>query len=105
MHHLRHARIERLSGSDVPGHTQWLDFIPIIMREVSKHAASIRRLPPENFHGELVGVVPSHFLSYKVVDSRFLVYLRKLPVVSKRIRVPSNSDIDAKFVFEIFFPN
>src|SRR5262249_1995774 len=53
-------------------------------------------LPPEDLVGELVGVVPVELLGDEVIDPRFLVDLRQLPVVSERIGVPADAHVLAE---------
>src|SRR5215475_1871417 len=75
--------IQRLALLEIIGEVQRLDFAPVTAREVSQNPAAVRGLPPEKFQRELVGFVPTHFLGYEVIDSRLLVNLRQLPVVSE----------------------
>ena len=75
------------------------------MRKIRKHFAAVRRLPPEKFERQMVGVVPIHFLRYEIIDSGFLVNLRKLPVVAERIRIPPDAHIHSEFVAEIALAN
>src|SRR5262249_42589309 len=92
------SRIQRLALLEILGEVQRLDFPSVTARKVSQNPAAVRGLPPEKFQWELVGFIPAHFLGYEVIDSRLLVNLRQLPVVSEGVRVPADADVDAVFL-------
>ncbi len=74
--------------------------VGVVMREVGEHLAAVGRFPPEELEGELVGVVPGHFLGDEVVESGALVDLRQLPVVAEGVGVPADAGGHSVEVFE-----
>ena len=72
-----------------------------IVREVREYAAAVRRLPPEEFERQLIRVVVAQLLRNEVVNAGLLVDLRKLPVVSEGINVPSDFYVDIEFLLEV----
>src|SRR5215469_2310330 len=73
---LRQSWIQRLALFEIVGEVQRLDFASVTAGEVSQNPAAVRGLPPEKLQRELIGFVPTHFLRYEVIDTRFLVNLR-----------------------------
>ena len=73
------------------------------MGKICEYPAAVRRLPPKQFHRQLIGVVPRHFLRDEVIDAGLLINLRQLPGVSEGVRIPSDADIGTKFFFKVAF--
>src|SRR6202023_1916040 len=97
-------RKERESRSKVFGHLWWIDPRGVIMRKVSQNAAAIGRLPPKQFIGKGSKFVrPHQFLRHEIIHAGLFVDLRKLPVVAKRVRVPSDLHVDSEFIMKIVF--
>ena len=101
MHQLRGSGIVLARMGKGGCHVDGVDVVDIIVREIGEHAAAIRRLPPEELEGKLVGLVPRHLLGNEVVDPGTFVDLRQLPVVSKGIGVPADAHIDAEARLEV----
>ena len=83
-----------------------LDPRRVVVGEVGQDPAAVRRLPPEKLvrkRGEFV--CPHQFLRHEIIDPRFLINLRQLPAVAKRVRVPANFHVHAEFVVKIAFPH
>src|SRR5450432_1969811 len=101
MQHLGRARVAFSSHIDIGRNADRIDFVHIVVREVSENSAPIWGLPPEQLQRQWVGVVPRHLLRYEIIDSRLLVDLGQLPVVAERIRIPSDTYIRPKLFLEI----
>ena len=96
VHHFRHARRLRARRRKILAQSHRTQVqIHVVVRKISQHLRSIRRLPPEQLERQLVGVVPRHFLRDEVVDAALLVDLRQLPRVSKRIGIPADPHVHA----------
>ncbi len=101
VHHERCARVAFPRGVDIGGDSHRINLVHVIVGEVGQHAAAVGGLPPEQLEGERIGVVPRHLLRNEIVDPRLLVDLRQLPVIAKRIRVPSDAHVRPKFLLEV----
>jgi hypothetical protein len=75
----------------------------VSMRKISQEPTAIRGLPPKEFVRKYCCLVPRDLLSDKAIEARLLVYLWKLPTVSKGIGIPGNVDIHPKFILEVSF--
>lgn len=91
IHHVVHAGCLLGCGGKVGGEANGIDvLVCVIVREVGENFTAIRRLPPEEFERELVGVVPRHLLRDEVVNPGALVDLGELPVIAEGIGVPTD---------------
>src|SRR5580698_1356656 len=91
IHHVAHAGSLLCRSCEVMRKARGIDvLVCVVVWEVGEDFAAVGRLPPEELHWELVGVVPGHLLRDEVVDAGALVDLRELPVVTKGVRVPSD---------------
>ncbi|MCU1252333.1 MAG: hypothetical protein JWQ49_5362, partial [Edaphobacter sp.] len=75
--------------------------VDVVSGEVGQDFAAVGGLPPEEAEGELVGVVPVHFLGDEVVHAGALVDLRELPVVAEGVGVPADARGDAVLLLEV----
>ena len=74
------------------------------MRKVCQQAAAIGRFPPEKPVREFCIVRrPQQLAGHEIINAGLLVDLRKLPVVSKGIGIPSDLDIGSEVLLEISF--
>src|ERR1019366_10737673 len=81
-----------------------IEFIGVFVGKVRQKTTPIGCFPPEQPVREL-GVVrgPQQLAGHEIINARFLVDLWKLPVVSKRIRVPADLDVSTKVLLKISF--
>src|SRR4029077_1070828 len=60
VHHEWRAGVEFSGDGDISCDSGRVNIVYVVVRKVSQDAASIRRLPPEEFQWQLIGVVPGH---------------------------------------------
>src|ERR1700677_4241986 len=65
-----------------------------VWRKVSKYAAAVRRLPPCEMKGQLVGLAPGKLVRDKEIHTGFLIDLWQLPTETEGVGVPADADVD-----------
>ena len=96
--HLRQSGSPLSRRGQIDREPQWVQTaVVVVVRKIRQNLAAVGRLPPEQFQRQLIGIIPSQFLCDEIINSRFLIDLRQLPVVAKGIRIPADSHIRSIF--------
>ena len=76
IHHLGHSRCLLARGSEIFRQTDRIQIsVDVVVGKVSEDLAAVGRFPPEQLERQLIGIIPSHFLSNKVIYPGLLIDL------------------------------